>query len=383
MGTGVGRYDLSRAGRLDEIVQWCEQRGMHISWNLVFHSYISQAVWGGGNARYRNNPYHTIAPAQEYFRSPEVWRYHQQLNRYILARWGYSRAIWLWFVIDEINGTEGWQQGDHAAAETWCRKMHEFYREHDAYRRPTTGTQSGGIDEWWPDGYRIFDVAAREIYESQGHPMPGGKPDPVTQNPLRFSYRNYALQLQNLWRGFEKPVIIGECGWDHTYHEPGTPGYLAMYHNALWVSLANGACATPFWWSYSPYLNDSIITGQLRSFRQFVEDIDFAAEPWRPVPIAITHGDAWGMKSHGLTFGWVVNPGFGIAKETITIENLEPARYVVRLYHPWRGQYIQDLTVHVTDGTLRTTFPETSDADGTVQHLGDDLAFTIVKTTGS
>lgn len=29
-----------------------------------------------------------------------------------------------------------------------------------------------------------------------------------------------------------------------------------MYHNALWVSLANGLCATPFWWAYSDYVND-------------------------------------------------------------------------------------------------------------------------------
>ena len=56
--------------------------------------------------------------------------------------------------------------------------MNDFFHAHDPYGRPTTGTQSGGIDQWWPEGYRIFDIAAREIYEAQGHPMPpGGKPD--------------------------------------------------------------------------------------------------------------------------------------------------------------------------------------------------------------
>ena len=118
-------------------------------------------------------------------------------------------------------------------------------------------------------GYRIFDIAAREIYEAQGHPMPpGGKPDLVNANPLRYSYENYATQTRRLWRGFDKPAIIGESGWDHTYYEPGTPGYLAMHHNALWTTLVNGTCATPFWWALFARVNDSVLdAADLRALR--------------------------------------------------------------------------------------------------------------------
>jgi len=117
MGTGLGRYDQNRCGRLDQLFDWCEQRDIRISWNIWFHSYISQAVWGGGNARYRNNPYRLVTDAKGFFASDEAWQYQEKLNRYIIARWGYSRALFLWFIIDEINGTEGWQDGDRAAAE--------------------------------------------------------------------------------------------------------------------------------------------------------------------------------------------------------------------------------------------------------------------------
>ena len=122
MGTGLGRYDQNRCGRMDQIFEWCEQRNLQISWNLWFHSYISQAVWGGGNARYRNNPYHLVAPAKDFFASDEAWQYQEKLYRYIIARWGYSRALFLWFVVDEINGTEGWTQGGQETAELWSRK---------------------------------------------------------------------------------------------------------------------------------------------------------------------------------------------------------------------------------------------------------------------
>ncbi|MHC4207213.1 MAG: DUF5060 domain-containing protein, partial [Planctomycetota bacterium] len=216
MGTGLGRYDQNRCGRMDQLFEWCEERDIYISWNIWFHSYISMAVWGGGNARYRNNPYVLVSSAKDFFGSEEAWKYQQKLYRYMIARWGYSRALFLWFIVDEINGTEGWTQGGHAVAEQWSRKMDEYFNKYDPYGRPTTGTQSGGIGQWWPEGYKIFDIAGREIYEAQGHPMPkSGKLGPNDESPIQYSYRNYATQIQNLWNGFHKPAIIGECGWDH------------------------------------------------------------------------------------------------------------------------------------------------------------------------
>ena len=379
LDTGLGRYDPSRLDRLDQIFAWCEQRDIHISWNLWFHSFISQAVWGGGNARYRENPYHLVTDAKGFFGSEEAWKYEEKLHRYIIARWGYSRALFLWFIIDEINGTEGWQDGDQAVAEEWCRKMDAFFNEHDPYGRPTTGTQSGGINQWWPGGYRIFDIAAREIYEAQGHPMPKtGKVDSNAESPLRYSYRNYATQTQNLWKGFDKPALVGECGWDHTYYEPGTPGYLAMYHNAIWVSLANGLCCTPFWWAWSDWLNDSVVTNQMRYFGQFVADIDFTHLDLEPAQVETKGCDAWALRSDTFLFGWAVNPKTSIARDSFTISDLEDGPYEVRLYRTWRGRYLDPLTAQCRGGRLTVTIPELTTTGGHASNIGSDVAFKIV-----
>ena len=378
MGTGLGRYDQNLCGRLDQLIQWCEERDIHISWNLWFHSFISEAVWGGDNSRYRNNPYRSVAEAVDFFKSDAAWKYEEKLHRYVIARWGYSRALFLWFVIDEINGTEGWVNGDRAAAEEWCRKVHQFFHEHDPYGRPTTGTRSGGISEWWPGGYRIFDVAAREIYEAQGHPMPkSGKLGPEDENPLQFSYRNYAVQTQKLWSGFAKPAIIGECGWEHTYYEMGMPEYLAMYHNALWVGLTNGLCATPFWWANNDRMNDSVVTNQMLYFSRFVADIDFANLALEPAPITAGPCDAWAMKSEKLIFGWVVNPRTSVANESFTISGLRDGRYSVRLYRTWRGVYLEEQTVECRDGNLTVTIPELKTTGGLAANIGHDVAFKI------
>jgi len=380
MGTGLGRYDENRAGRLDQLFEWCEKRDLLVSWNIWFHSYISEAVWGGGNARYRNNPYRLVASADKFFGSEEAWKYEEKLHRYMVARWGYSRALFLWFIIDEINGTEGWLKGGTETAEKWCQRVHQWFKVNDPYGRPTTGTRSGGIQEWWPGGYRIFDIAAREIYEAQGHPMPAsGKPDMSKENPLKFSYLNYAKQTQELWSGFSKPAIIGECGWDHTYYEPGMPGYLEMYHNALWASLANGLSMTPFWWAYGFYTNDSTVTRTMLYFSQFVRDVPFAATQWKPVLLQMSEGNGWALQSEQMTLGWAVNPLNGIANETIDVPGLPDGEYETRLYRTYRGEYLDPVTATSTGGKLTLKIPELRTRGGRAQHIGNDVAFKIIK----
>ena len=223
------------------------------------------------------NPYRQVTEAKDFYSSDAAWKYQEKLYRYFIARWGYSRALALWFIVDEVNGTDGWVTGDSIAASAWGRKVHNYLKANDPYNRPTTGTRSGGIKEFWHEGYQTFDIAAREIYEAQGFPInTTGTIDSAKLNPLTSSYRNYASENQKLWHGYGKPVINGETGWAHTFFEPSMPGYLAMYHNALWVTLATGSAMTPFWWAHSRFLNDNVINSQITSIRKFTDQIPFS-----------------------------------------------------------------------------------------------------------
>lgn len=162
--TGIGRYDQNICGRLDQLLEMCEDRDMLLSLNLWFHSFLSETVWGGGNVRWYLNPYQQITSAKDFFRSDEAWKHQEKLYRYFIARYSYSRALAIWFIVDEINGTDGWVSGDSLAASTWGKKVHDYLKTNDPYNHPTTGTRSGGIQEFWQQGYQNFDIAAREIY---------------------------------------------------------------------------------------------------------------------------------------------------------------------------------------------------------------------------
>ena len=380
MGTGLGRYDENRAGRLDQIFEWCEQRDLHISWNIWFHSFLSEEIGSTYSARYRNNPYRLVSSADDFFTSEEVWKHVTKLHRYMVARWGYSRALFLWFVIDEANRTEGWVKGGRESCERWCRRVHDWFTANDPYRRPTTGTLTGGLKDWWPGGYEIFDIAARELYETRDHPMPpGSNQDLVNGNPLKASYLNYAKQTQALWDGFAKPIMFGECGAKHAFYDPAMPGYTEMHHNALWTALVNGQCMTPFWWDHDPEIVPAVVDASLLHLSQFVRDIPFATTTFKPIILTVSNGNGWAMQGDGFTFGWAVNPLTGVSGETINAPGLADGDYEVHFYHTWRGQFLDPISARSAGGALTVKIPESLPRDGKPRYFGPDVAFKIIR----
>jgi hypothetical protein len=378
-GSGPGRYDQNICGRLDQLLELLEKRDMQLSLNLWFHAFLSETVWGAGNIRWGDNPYQQVTAAKDFYRSAEAWTLQEKLYRYMIARWGYSRSLGIWFIVDEINGTDGWQKGDTAIASQWAGKVNTFLKQNDPYQRPTTGTRSGGINEYWNEGYQTFDLAAREIYERQGWPMNNTSTvDSAAVPPLVSSYTNYAGEVAKLWKGYGRPVIIGETGWDHVFYDPSMPGYLNQYHNTLWVCLANGTAMTPFWWAYSDLLNDNILTHQISSLRRFSDSIAFShLTNVTPADISAAHGDAYGMKSDQLIFGWVVDDVRDAAGDKVTLRSVPAGRYTLKIYHTWRGRFIRQEQVNCTDGTVEFVIPRLIGTEHS-DYIGQDAAFVLV-----
>jgi len=378
--SGVGRYDQNIAGRIDELLEMLEERDMVLSLNMWFHSYLSETVWGGGNVRWYVNPYKQITEAKDFYRSDEAWKYQEKLYRYMIARYGYSRSLALWFIVDEVNGTDGWVTGDSLKAAEWIGKVHKYLKANDPWNRPTTGTRSGGIKEFWHEGYQVTDIAAREIYEAQGFPINKTSTiDSATLNPLIHSYRNYASENQKLWHGYGKPVINGETGWAHTFYEPSMPGYLAQYHNAIWVTLATGSAMMPFWWAHSKFINDNVVNSQLTSLRRFTDRIPVAhLTDIKPANIkCVKGGDAYAMQTNEMIFGWVVNSDGDVAQEKITVSSLKNGKYKLSVYHTWRGMFLEETEVMVTDGTVTFGPPYMRITGSQARYIGQDMAFIL------
>ncbi len=384
--SGMGRYDQHVCARVDHLLNILEERDMQLALNFWFHSYMSETVWGGGNVRWFANPYQTVTECKDFYRSEEAWKYQEKLYRYMIARWGYSRSLAIWFIVDEVNGTDGWVSGDSTQAGVWVKKVHDYFKANDPWNHPTTGTRSGGIKEWWQDAYEATDLPGREIYEAQGFPInKTGQIDKDDTHSLTYSYRNYHGQVNKLWNGFEKPCLIPETGWDHTFYEMQMPGYQAQYHNAIWVSLASGVSMSPFWWAYSDRLNDNVVTNQMLSLRHFTDQIPFnKLINLKIIDAESSEGDAYAVGSDQLIFGWAVNANTDMAGKTVSLEDVPKGDYKLRLYHTWRGQFLrnEDRSVMVLDiksqgKSLSFEIPILKVEGGHARYIGQDIAFIL------
>ncbi|HZE85555.1 MAG TPA: hypothetical protein VE035_14665, partial [Puia sp.] len=214
-------------------------------------------------------------------------------------------------------------------------------------------------------------------------------------SPLTLSYSSYAGQVGRLWNGYEKPAIIGESGWDHTFYEPGMPGYLALFHNALWASLGAGAAMTPFWWAYSTRLNEVLVSPQMTNIRKYTDQIPFARlSHLSKADISVSKGDAYAIRGDEMIFGWVVNAQTDVAGKTVRINGagsgagannggpagkggmLKAGKYKLRLYHTWRGQFLDTTEVSSSNGSISFTIPALHMTDHT-NYVGQDIAFIL------
>lgn len=250
---GIGKIDPLKAKRIDELLESFEARDLHMNFVIWPHDSLADKI-PGWPATWKESAYSTIGEAKDFYSDEQMWRYQERLYRYIIARWGHSRALGIWDLIVEINGTDGWAFGYIDEANAWAKKIHDYFKQNDPYGHPTMGSMAGNEKDYWEEGYRIFDLADRENY-------------------YNLHYRAYAEDIQKRWNSFEKPNMIGETG---NVNDP------KVYHQAIWAALSNGLASAPIWWDYT-HTSEAFFE-QMKHFAAFVKEIDFT-ELRKPVTL--------------------------------------------------------------------------------------------------
>ena len=138
---------------------------------------------------------------------------------------------------------------------------------------------------------------------------------------------------------------------------------------------------TPFWWDYSKYLNDNVLTYQIDHFRHFTDQIPFSKlTNLAPAEIKCTKGsEGYAMGSDQVIFGWIVNCKTDVAGVTVTLPSVANGNYKLRLYHTWRGEFIMDKDIEVKKHTATFDMPVLKITGGHAKYLGQDVAFILQK----
>ncbi len=347
--SGLGHYDDRKGARVDQIMEWCEARDMQLIFCIWPHPFLGDEInpgnkVGGWEAFYGVNPYGSLVKARDFFDDARAWEYQRKLYRYMVARWGYSPALEHWWTVVETPGTDAWALRGPAVVEAWSQKVRDWFKQNDPYGHPTSGSQQGNEDNYWANGYKIFDLSNREIYFNGS------------------SHLSVVQETGKLWSQFKKPIVIGEIG---NYKSPKT------FHHALWSALASGAASAPYWWNYPDQWSPEN-WGYLKAYAAFARDIPFASmgAPQRLTP-SVPGASAWAMASDIAAFGWILNENGSVAGKSIALQGLSDGAWKLEWDDTWQGTRVAASDVTVAGGKLTLQVPAGSAA------TAGDLAFKL------
>jgi len=230
---GAGKPSLQTSLRMDRYVEIAEQNDIAIQFALQHHGQFSTST----NADWTDNPYNVNAggwlnnPAQ-YFTDPCARKLTKNKYRYIVARWGYSPAIFAWELFNEVQFTNGWWDGNQPNVVNWHNEMASYIRSTDAFKHPvTTSSHGSGFENIW----NLPDINIIQVH--------------YYGNDTIRTFEQTALSLAD----FNKPVIMGEFGTGtegSTLPEPYATQLkegLEM-HNGVWSSFLAKSSAHLWWW---------------------------------------------------------------------------------------------------------------------------------------
>ena len=458
-------YDQGRARSFDDLVTQCEGDAAkqtlylmlcplsHHSLQMSAHPWgYNESGWSPKDDDAKQTPeklngfsaFREDMSAWQYFeadpaRPLDDWRsrlFDHQANywRYLVARWGYSRAVGIWVLMDEVDAVgdeigslpdrKGWWA--RPACRAWMantarmlkgqlvrsdglRYMGDPYAHplHAAATAETNQGKRGGNVDWdgGPDGARV-DVLGWHWYPYW--PWASTWPD-----AWRYTIDGI-LSFANAPTG-ASPRLISEFGAYERYSPTDRPSrvYPTIYHHGIWAAVLSGLSGTVMDWDdgkeygemrwrtrkgafyRTQYPIDN--TQELKALRRFLGRLSpDALRPCRDrgtpvtvqhdpfVRVCALHSTSRPRAVYGWLFSTTPTPRFRVA-------GLSKGRYELTWYDPWTGRPVPRtapvrLTVpdtgHVTLDARKPlaalaprarAFPNT-----TRHHRGLDVAFKII-----
>ncbi len=359
---GLGKYDQTECGFIDSLLETCEENGVYLCFVIWPHCALRDNIpWSDGFWT-SNNPYSEITTATNFFTDATSWSYQQKQYRYIIARWGYSRALAIWDFICEINGTEGYVY-NRSGTRTWCSNMQAYFDANDPFGHLSSGSKSG--DVYWSWGFNVFDLPEIHSYND-------------TNDAVNVA-TTIATHTRRMWDDFTKPNFHGEFGTDQTSLQP------QHFHNGIWAGLTAGAAITPLDWNDGGDWGDltTDMLNHMKYFADFVEGIDFANISLTPATVSVSGYNAWGMRTSDFAICWIQNESGNINSKTFTISGLNDDDYQVQWYDGWSGEITAiNNDIASSGGSLSDSMPDLGRNDIACKMIGSSPPVTPDVPTG-
>ena len=262
---GLGKINLDAAWKLDKVIEAGELLGIYHQMCMT-NQYNFNLGWKY-NAFNKENGGILESP-KDYYTSEESMKILEKRFRYIIARWGYSTAVFSWNLWNEYSAQPGF---DIPSAVAWHKRMADYISGIDPFDHVihTNDGRLNGVDE-------ISGMPEMEI---------------VSTNT--YGIKNIAA-LSEIWTQkfttrFNKPYMLAEYGIGHSNLPPGGYGEVdpekRMVHDGIWGPLVGGSAGTGMPWEWQ-WLDNDIVLTFYKAVSKVVDGVPFSKREWKPVQVA-------------------------------------------------------------------------------------------------
>lgn len=366
---GPGLYNMDMADALEQVMLDAREKDVRVQLCLDSFSALSTSQQFYGqfqSASVYNRAFGGfIRKLDEFWSSEECKKDYKARLRYIMARCGWDTNIAVWELMNEINGTTGFNGAQKKAA-AWCAEMRAYLRQIDPYQR-AVGVSFADGDKL--DRYATFLNACKLDY-IQGHHYDAGD--------VAGTMQLLAVKA----KAYSSLAFIGEFGLspDKQGKDP-THQYV---HIAMWSGLMSGASNVPLYW----YVDELVNSGDqtcLRPLRTFIDAFDFLREPMTNAVFSASSG----LKAKGITakngtqavlyvyneaYRWAAANPAPVKNARVTLKKLAPGAFTITLWDTFTGEILETRQAQVAaNGTLDIRF-DTVARDAAVMVQGQQSA---------
>ena len=462
-------YDQGRAAAFDDLVRMCEGKPgesvIHLMLcPLAHHSLQMRAhPWGynesgwspeddGGRQRLEKlngfSGFKADMSAWDFFQADpacplddarsQLFDHEANFYRYLIARWGHSRALGIWVLMDEVDAVgdvigslpfeTGWWERPECGR--WLANIVRMFRGElarsdglryvgDPYRHPLHAAATAEVSQGRRGGNLDWDggppEARVDVLGWHWYPLwPSGT---TWRDAWRYAVDGL-LSFADAPTG-PAPRIVSEFGAMDRWYPEDQPWkiYPSLYHHAIWAGVFSGHAGTPMDWDDGKEFGELRWRARRGAFHRTRYPIDNTASikalreflggtsPEATVPcirsespVKIT-GDAatracalYSPADFPTVLGWVFTAA---DRPRVTLTGLPEGEYELTWYDPWTGRPVPDIPVvrrRAAEGVLVLDIREPlrrlqryarAFPDDTRDDRGADIAFKLIRLDGA
>jgi len=329
--SGLEKYKQTSAYYLDWLLDECNSLNVYMMLCLNHHGQVSTTV----NPEWSNNPYNAAnggpcTNTWDFFTNTTAKNYYKNRQRYIIARYGYSKNIQSWELFNEVDWTDDFTN-KQSSVTSWHNEMANYIKSKDVYKHLVTTSYAYDTND--PDTWQLpnIDFTQTHYYVSA----------PNLETILANGAQNYLSS-------YHKPTLNGEFGLSGDGSNLATLDPNGVYiHNAIWGSTLGGAMGSAMSWWWDNYIDPRNLYYHYKPLSTFLAGVQLKNNNYKKVSSKITGGGKSDL---------IISPGESFVKATandFTIDangNITPDANNLSQYlfgNTWNTQYRNPPTFHV------------------------------------